>query len=120
MATSDDAPSTVGAQGLDPRVAGMVAQLADEFSPERIVLFGSRARGDEREDSDVDLLVIMPEIADRHALTVAMLVALSDAPLPNDVLVTTPEQFAKRGRIPGNALYHAQREGIVVYDRATA
>ena len=113
-------PTTVGRQSLDPDVAAMVAQLADEFSPERIVLFGSRARGDAHEDSDVDLLVVMPEIADRHALTVEMLIALADAPLPKDVLVTTPEQFARRGRIPGNALYHARREGIVVYDRAAS
>ena len=56
MATIDDGRGT----DIDAIVATMVERIADRFDPERILLFGSRARGDARDWSDVDLLVVMP------------------------------------------------------------
>ena len=57
---------------VDPIVARMVECLREEFDPERILLFGSRARGDAGEGSDVDLLVVMPDGTDRRETAIRM------------------------------------------------
>ena len=45
----------------DELIDGMVKALVDEVNPEQVILFGSRARGEEREDSDIDLIVVETE-----------------------------------------------------------
>ena len=53
----------------DPILAEMVRRLTDAFAPERIYLFGSRARGDAGADSDYDLMVVVPQrMAPMHTL----------------------------------------------------
>ena len=100
-----------------PVVARMVALIADEFEPERIILFGSRARGEARPDSDVDLLVVMPDGTDETRATIAMHALLHAMPLPKDIVVTTPDEIARRGHIVGTVLRAALREGTVDYER---
>ena len=100
-----------------PVVAKMVALIADEFEPERIVLFGSRARGDARPDSDVDLLVVMSDGTDETRATIAIHALLHTMPLPKDVVVSTPSAIAHRGHIKGNVLYEGLREGVVLHER---
>src|SRR5439155_20543948 len=68
--------------------------IAEEFHPDRIILFGSYAYGTPHEDSDVDLLVIMPA-RDQHAQAVRIRWGLA-APLPVDLLVRTPKEIAWR------------------------
>ena len=96
----------------------MVLRLVEEFQPLRIVLFGSRARGDARPDSDVDLLVVMPRVDDAHRAMVEMLGALADRRLPVHLLVTTPDDLEQRGQLVGSVLRPALREGTVLYERA--
>ena len=64
------------AADIDTVVATMVERIADRFDPERILLFGSRARGDAKDWSDVDLLVVMPDGTDRREAAVEMGVAV--------------------------------------------
>ncbi len=94
----------------------MVERIAEAFNPERIVLFGSRARGDDGEWSDVDLLVVMPDGTDRHRAAVEMRRALRTVPVAKDIVVTTPDEIARRGRVPGTVLRAALREGRVVHE----
>ncbi|MFL5342967.1 MAG: nucleotidyltransferase domain-containing protein [Gemmataceae bacterium] len=68
--------------------------IAEEFHPDRIILFGSYAYGTPNEDSDVDLLVIMPT-RDPHAQAVRILYRLA-APFPLDLIVRTPYQIKWR------------------------
>ena len=68
------------AADIDTIVATMVERIADGFDPERILLFGSRARGDAKDWSDVDLLVVMPDGTDRREAAVEMGVAVGDLP----------------------------------------
>src|SRR2546430_2527162 len=68
--------------------------IADEFHPDKIILFGSYAYGTPHADSDVDLLVVMPA-ADPHAQAVRILWRLA-APFPLDLLVRTPKEMAWR------------------------
>ena len=98
-------------------VPDVVGDLA-AAQPERVLLFGSVARGVDGADSDIDLLVVLPEVerSRRHELTVKLARAIT-APVPVDLLVTDPAEIAERGDLPG-ILRVALREGRVVYDRA--
>ena len=81
------------------------------------MLFGSRARGDARPDSDVDLLVVLDAVESKHDAAVAMRVALADMPLAKDIVVTTPQEIARRGDLVGTVLRPALREGRQLYVR---
>lgn len=102
---------------IDKTIAVMVQRIADRFKPDRIILFGSRARGDAAPDSDVDLLVVMPSCDDRKALTISIMKSLADLPVSKDILVTTPREIGTRGRLASTVLYPALHEGKVVYAR---
>ena len=102
----------------DAVVVAMVRRIAERFAPERIVLFGSRARGDAKEWSDVDLLVVMPDGTDRRKAAIEMRGVVGDLPVAKDIVVTTPDHIARRGHVIGTVLRPALREGKVLYERA--
>ncbi|MEO1061333.1 MAG: nucleotidyltransferase domain-containing protein [Actinomycetota bacterium] len=97
----------------------VVRDVVTYADPVEVIVFGSVARGDDGPDSDIDLLVTVPEFepGQRHLLMGRIRAAIS-APVPIDVFVTTPEEFAKRRDVPGSVLYWPAREGKVVYERA--
>ena len=98
-------------------ISTMVDRIVGRFSPSRVVLFGSRARGEDNEWSDVDLLVVLPNGTDRHHAAVEIHRALGDLPVAKDIVVTTPEEVSRRGHIGGGVLCAALREGKAVYER---
>ncbi|MXZ46493.1 MAG: nucleotidyltransferase domain-containing protein [Chloroflexi bacterium] len=106
------------AANIDTIVTTMVERIAERFAPERIILFGSRARGDAKESSDVDLLVVMPDGTDRREAAVEMRRSLRRMPVSKDIIVTTPDHIARRGHVIGTVLRPALREGKVLYERA--
>ena len=100
-------------------VPEIVQRLAEQFAPSRIVLFGSVARGDDERDSDVDLLVVLPELRLRHHdAAVSMLRSLRDLPVPVQVFVTDRRECERRHDVIGSMHYWPLREGRVVYARA--
>lgn len=94
-------------------------RLVALFRPERIILLGSQARGTADEHSDVDLLVICRIDGSRRKLMVEMDRALSGLGFARDVIVVTPEEFERDKMIPGTIARPADREGKVLYARAT-
>ncbi|MBW3606529.1 MAG: nucleotidyltransferase domain-containing protein, partial [Actinobacteria bacterium] len=74
--------------------------------------------GDEHNDSDIDLVVVFPEVRDKHAAAVAVRRATSSLPVPLDVIAVDPEELRRRGNEIGSVLRPALREGQVVHDRA--
>ena len=68
-------------------------------------------------DGDVDLLVVMSVEGSKREKQVEIRVALHDIPVPKDILVSTPEEFAWRRSIVGTIEEPAVREGKVLYAR---
>lgn len=99
-------------------IKGMVRLIVDRFHPEQVILFGSHAHGNAGPDSDVDLLVVMPVEGSKRAKQVEIRLVLHDIPLPKDIIVTTPEEFAWRRNVVGTIEEPAAREGKVLYARA--
>jgi predicted nucleotidyltransferase len=95
----------------------MVKRIAKEFDPERIILFGSQARGDAGPDSDVDLLVVMPFRGSKRTKCLEILRVLRGIPVPVDIIVTSPEEFAWRKDVVGTIEWPASKEGKVLYAR---
>ena len=95
----------------------MTERIVRDFHPLRVILFGSYARGEARPDSDVDLLVVLPQVADKRRTTVAIRRLLGDLPVFKDIVVTTPDEIAQRGNLIGTVLRPALHEGRVLYER---
>ena len=95
----------------------MTQRIVDQFSPKRIILFGSQARGDAGPHSDVDLLIVLAEVKDRRQETIRIRQALADLPVAKDVFITTPEEIRLRGDLVGSVLRPALREGKVLYEQ---
>ena len=70
-------------------------QLVERFAPEQIILFGSRARGEGRWDSDADILVVMP-FQGRHLAQIRAIRKSCHAGFPLDLLVRRPDEIAER------------------------
>ena len=96
----------------------IVDVIARQFSPEKIILFGSRARGDARPDSDIDLLVLFEEVEDRRARAVEMYAATAKCGSATDILVSTTGRFERFKDIVNTAYWPAAREGKVLYERS--
>ncbi len=96
-------------------IAAAVEVLAAAARPRKIVLFGSYARGDAHAGSDLDLLVIEDEVADRAKEMVRLRRLLRPLRVPVDLLVYSSEEAEQWGAQTGAALYWALREGKVVY-----
>src|SRR5579875_4067021 len=107
-----------GRTELESQIDEIVARIVQRFDPERIILFGSAARGEAGPDRDVDLLVVMPVKGLKHKKQVEIRVALHDIRIPKDIIVTTPEDFAWRKDVVGTIEYPAVREGKVLYARS--
>lgn len=82
---------------------------------EQIILFGSHARGDADEGSDLDFLVIEPVVENRAREMVRLRRALRPLRVPADVLVYSRDEVTRWGQQPGTALYWALKEGRVVH-----
>lgn len=93
-----------------------VAEIVELAAPARVILFGSRARGDHRPDSDADLLVIEHEVLDQAAEMVRLRRALRPLRMPVDLLVVSSEKFDYWRDTPNMVYHDAAREGRVLYD----
>lgn len=103
---------------VQTQIDRMVKRIVKKFHPDKIILFGSQARGDAGPDSDVDFLVVMPVEGSIREKRLEISLALPDLPISVDVIVTTPENFAWRKDIIGTIEWPAATEGKVLYARA--
>ena len=96
----------------------MVRRIVGRFDPEKIILFGSHARGTGGPDSDADLLVVMRVSGSKRQAAVEIDLALAGVGLSKDVIVVTPEEVERYRDTVGTVIYPALREGKVLYERA--
>jgi predicted nucleotidyltransferase len=102
----------------DEPIRKMVRRIVKRFAPDKIILFGSYARGDAGPDSDVDLLIVMPVTGSIREKAIEIGVALHDIRVPKDVIVTTLEDFEWRKDTIGTIEWPAWREGRVLYAKS--
>ncbi|MBP1737993.1 MAG: polymerase, beta-like region [Deltaproteobacteria bacterium] len=98
-------------------ISEMVNRIVEHFDPEKIILFGSHARGEAAPDSDVDLLVVMPVQGSKRAKQLEIRGLLHGIRLAKDIAVSRPEDFDWRKDIVGTIEYPATKEGKVLYAR---
>ena len=101
----------------DELIRDIVRRIVDTAQPEKVILFGSRSRGDARPHSDFDLLVIKESDEPRHRRSVPLYVALADLPVEVEVMVYTPEEVDKWSGVPQAFVTTAVREGTTIYER---
>jgi predicted nucleotidyltransferase len=94
------------------RAARVLIEAAS--APAKVILFGSRARGDGDDQSDFDFLVIESEVTDRAAEAVKLRSALGDLGAPVDVIVIDKALAERRAKVRGTMVDRALREGRVV------
>ena len=94
----------------------IVRRIVDTSHPEKVILFGSRARGDSRGDSDIDLLVVADDPRPRSLRAPALYGVLSDILVPMDILVHRPDEIREWGDVPQAFVTTAVREGRVLYE----
>ena len=96
-------------------LARIVDAIRDHISPELILLFGSRAAGGAREDSDYDLMVVLRDEGDLARQRLDACDALDAIGIRADVLVRSVSDYERRQRDPGFLDWHVSREGVVLY-----
>ena len=102
----------------DSTISGMVDRIVSGFDPDQVLLFGSHARGSASEWSDVDLLVVLADGADKRQAAIEIRRSLGDLMVSKDIVVATPYEIAQRGHVVGTVLNAAIREGRVLYERS--
>lgn len=101
---------------VDAKIQEIVRRIVEGFHPEKIILFGSHARGDALPDSDVDLLVVIPTDSKKRT-TIEMRVAVRRMGIAKDIVIVTPEEFDRKRDVIGTIVYPAVREGRTLYER---
>ena len=98
-------------------VQSMTERIANAFSPEKIIVFGSWARNEATKDSDIDFLVITHYKGSKRDIQVAIRRELKGFGIPKDVIVASKEDIEQKKDLPGYIYGTALREGKVVYER---
>ena len=96
----------------------MLQRILRAGDPQKVVLFGSRARGNARPDSDYDLLVIESSSQPRTKRAAKYRRALTGVYPAKDIVVWTPEEVAEWRDVPNAFVTAALSEGIVLYERS--
>jgi predicted nucleotidyltransferase len=90
--------------------------LLSKFEPERIILFGSQARGSADSRSDVDIVVISKNITDRYKLIREISRSLLSLNFGFDIIALTIEEYERDRFILCTVSRYASTEGIIIYE----
>jgi uncharacterized protein len=104
---------------IDNYLREAVNKIIGAFHPQKIILFGSFsfAYGNPTSDSDIDLLIVMDTKQQPHKRAIPVRKALRDLGISKDVIIKTPEEFARFKDIVGSIIYSAAHKGKVLYER---
>ncbi len=106
-------------QRIDTTPIGpLLARIVQACQPEQVWLFGSRARGQARPDSDWDLLVVMPDQTDESQLHPLVAWRLcKGAEVPAEAVLCWAFEFQEDRRTPNTLAYEVDRDGVLLYER---
>jgi len=96
----------------------ITTRIADAIQPQKIILFGSWARGERGPHSDIDLLIIQESALPRPQRYAQVRRLFWGMGIPMDILVYTPEEFVRYQSVPGSFTHTVAREGRVLYARS--
>jgi len=113
------APSNASAITIDPRISAIASGIAAAIPEAQVRLFGSRARGTAQPDSDVDLLITVPDhwLAGRDRVRVLgdLWHQYSSHRLPLDLLLYSESEVSQRQQYRSAVTTHAYKEGILLH-----
>lgn len=95
----------------------IAGKIADAVDPDKIILFGSYAKGEADAHSDIDLLVIMESDEPPYKRSLPIYDLLADYLLPVEVVVRTPEETTWYRDVPSSFIQTVLREGVTLYER---
>ncbi len=98
-------------------IAKTIDRLVEAANPERVYLFGSYARGDSRENSDLDFLVVEKTVKNRRREMVRLHDSIRPMRIPVDILVVSETAFNNWVDVPGTVIYNAVTEGQLRYEQ---
>ena len=104
---------------INAKIKDLCRQIVENFQPEKVILFGSYAYGKPNEDSDVDLLVVMP-FEGRNVQKAIEIRRKIKTKLPLDLLVRTSEQVKQRIEMEDFFMQDIVTEGKVLYEADNA
>ncbi len=114
-----DLDVTKPSEQLLKNVVRIIVETAD---PEQIILFGSQSRGEAREDSDIDLIIVESEPfgakRSRRKEMAKLWRALASVPVPKDLLVCSRDEVEYWQDSLNNVIARALREGKILYERS--
>jgi len=102
---------------VETAIKQMVEIIVDGWDPVQVILFGSRARGDFRDDSDVDLLVVLDEVESYSNQQLAIDRALACTRTPRDIKLATPSEVVRKATVVGTIERAALVEGKTLHVR---
>jgi predicted nucleotidyltransferase len=100
-----------------PNIEALVSKIVDAVHPLEIVLFGSRARAEMSDDSDIDLMVVMPDGTHQREVSRFLYRQIADIDFPIDIIVATPAILQKHKDNIGLVYYYVLKEGKSLYVR---
>lgn len=95
----------------------IVRRIVAVADPEKVILFGSYARGEQHEYSDVDIMVIKESSFPRYRRAAPIRLALADLPVDKDIIVFTPQEEQEWAAASTSLVATALREGRIVYEK---
>ena len=99
------------------QIEELARRIGREFHADRVVLFGSYARGVATDDSDVDLLVVAETSLPPRKRYAAVRRLLADYPAAFDIIVKTPGEYARWRSVVNTVVHFAEQSGRVLYER---
>ncbi|MFQ5705483.1 MAG: nucleotidyltransferase domain-containing protein [Gemmatimonadales bacterium] len=111
-------PESAAGDLSDEIISEIVARVRDASRPEQVILFGSAATGRMTRDSDIDILVVLNNVADARQEAMRVRTALVGLQFPFDVIVISRDRFEETRDVIGGIAWPAARYGRVIYQAA--